>query len=128
MKIIEQPLATRYHELKVQVTCKTCGAVFEAEGDDVRRYRKGNPRSYSESASLAVICPFCKNLTPVSKLSDSSLQSYIESLEPTYISEHIWTYWYKTIGGENLIVFATIVNYKVNSYSNSLQLLVVSAK
>lgn len=86
MKIIEQPLATRYCELKVQVTCKTCGAVLEAEGDDVRRYRKGNPRSYSESASLAVICPCCKNLTPVSKLSDSSLQSYIESLEPTYIS------------------------------------------
>mgnify|MGYP005774835009 FL=1 len=86
MKIIEQPLATRYHELKVQVTCKTCGAVLEAEGNDVRKYRKGKPCAYSESDSLEVICPCCKNLTPVPNLSDSSLQEYIESLEPTYFS------------------------------------------
>lgn len=86
MKIIEQPLATRYHELKVQVTCKTCGAVLEAEGDDVRRYRKGNSFSYSESNSLEVICPCCNNLTPVPELSDSLLQEYIRSLEPTYFS------------------------------------------
>ena len=86
MKIIEQPLATRYRELKVQVTCETCGAVLEAEGDDVRRYRKGNPFAYSESNSLEVICPCCNNLTPVPELSDSLLQEYIRSLEPTYFS------------------------------------------
>lgn len=86
MKIIMQSLETRYHELKVQVTCEVCGAVLEAEGDDVRRYRRGNPHSYSESFRMGVICPCCKNLTPVSDLSDSSLQDYIESLEPTYTS------------------------------------------
>ena len=86
MKIIEQPLETRYHELKVQVTCETCGAVLEAEGDDVRRYRKGTPFSYIDYG-LAVICPCCKNFIPVPKLSDSSLQEYIESLEPTYIPD-----------------------------------------
>ena len=86
MKIIKQPLETRYHNLKIQVTCETCGAVLEVEGDDVRMYRKGNRHSYTESSSLEVLCPCCKNLTPVPKLSDPSLQEYIESLEPIYIS------------------------------------------
>ena len=127
MKIIEQPLETRYHELKVQVICKTCGAVLEAEGNDVRKYRKGSPLGYIEIYSLAVICPCCKNLTPVPKLSDSSLQNYIVSLEPTYIPD-----WTKQLvqndSGKNRMVFATIVNYKVNNYSNPSQLLVVYVK
>ena len=89
MKILKQPLATRHHELKLELTCSHCGAVIEAEGEeDIKRYRKGTPHSYSGDY-IGAICPCCGVIISARQLvEDKQLSQYLWALNPTYVTDN----------------------------------------
>ena len=87
MKILNQPLATRHHNLKLELSCSHCGAVIEAEGEeDIKKYRKGTPKSYCGNY-IGAVCPCCGEIIKAPPLEDKQLTDYLWDLEPTYITD-----------------------------------------
>ena len=74
MKVLKQPLATRYNDLRLVVDCPNdgCGAQVEVDATYIHKSLKPGYR-------VSVTCPFCRKEIGV-KLEDEQLEEYIQGL------------------------------------------------
>ena len=74
MKVLKQPLATRYNELELIVDCPhhECGAQVKVDATYVHK-------SHEPGFRVSVTCPFCRKEIGV-KLEDEQLEEYIQNL------------------------------------------------